>query len=130
MVSVQAARRSPDQDELQALIEEARLRARRRRRRNGAVAAQAGQVAALALVGGYLLAAQAGGDRGASSVGVASSSSAPLSVGVGPFWYMRTIGTLRAPRCVKQLPGIMHRCASSVLSTSPVATSRRRWSER
>lgn len=41
-------------------------------------------------------------------------SSAPLSVGAGPFWYMRTIGTMRAPRCVKQLPGIMHRCASTV----------------
>lgn len=47
-------------------------------------------------------------------MGVATSSSAALSVGAGPFWYMRTVGTMRAPRCAKQLPGIMHRCASTV----------------
>ena len=102
--------RSPDQDELQALIEEARERARRRRRRNGAVAL----VTALIIVGGYLLAAQAGGDHGPTRVGFASSSSAPLAVGVGPFWYMRTVGTMRASRCAKPLPGVMNPCGSMV----------------
>ena len=102
--------RSPDQDELQALIEEARERARRRRRRNGAVAV----VTVLIVVGGYLLAAQAGGDHGPRTVGFASSSSAPLSVGVGPFWYMRTVGTMRASRCAKPLPGVMNPCGSMV----------------
>jgi hypothetical protein len=71
-------------------------------------------VAALVIVGGYLLAAQDDGHRAPAGVGDARSSSAPLSVGAGPFWYTRTIGTMRAPRCVKQLPGIMHRCASTV----------------
>ncbi|MGO9972906.1 MAG: hypothetical protein ACLP01_08890 [Solirubrobacteraceae bacterium] len=71
-------------------------------------------VVALVIVSGYLLASQAGGDREASSSVVGTSSSAPLAVGAGPFWYMRTIGTMRAPRCVKQLPGIMHPCASTV----------------
>lgn len=102
--------RSPDHDDLQALIEEARRRARNRRRRNEAVAL----VVAMAIAGGSLLAIQAGGDHGSSPVGVASSSSAPLSVGTGPFWYMRTIGTMRAPLCARQLPGVMHRCASTV----------------
>jgi hypothetical protein len=71
-------------------------------------------IAALVIVGGYLLAAQAVRHRAPASVGVAGSSSAPLSVGAGPFWYMRTIGTMRAPRCVEQLSGIMHRCVSTV----------------
>ncbi|MGZ4250231.1 MAG: hypothetical protein ACXVUE_18220 [Solirubrobacteraceae bacterium] len=110
IVIVHAPPRSPDHDQLEALIEEARVRARRRRRRNGAAAV----VAALVIVGGYLLVAQAGGDRASSSVRAARSSSAPLSIGVGPFWYMRTIGTMRAPRCVTQRPGVMHRCASTV----------------
>ena len=86
------------------------MRARRRHRRQAAVAV----VAVLVLVGGYLLAARAGGDHRPSSVSVATSSSTPLSVGVGPFWYVRTVGTMRAPRCAKQLPGIMHPCASTV----------------
>lgn len=53
---------------------------------------------------------------GASDAGTEPGSpiSAPLSVGVGPFWYMRAIGTMRAPRCAKPLPGVMHPCASTV----------------
>jgi hypothetical protein len=109
-VTVQAPPRPPEQDQLQALIEEARQLARRRRRRNAAGAV----IAALVIVGGYLLATQDHGHQAPASVKGARSSSAPLSVGVGPFWYMRTMGTMRAPRCVKQLPGIMHRCASNV----------------
>ena len=42
-----------------------------------------------------------------------SVSPAP-AVGAGPFWYMRTIGRMRAPRCVKPLTGIMNPCAASV----------------
>ena len=109
-MTVHAPPRPPEDDELQALIEEARLRARKRRRRNGAIAV----VGALVLAGGCLLLANAGGGRTSSSTVVARSNSTPLSVGAGPFWYTRTIGTMRAPRCVKQLPGVMHPCGSTV----------------
>ena len=71
-------------------------------------------VATLLIVGGYLLAAEAGGDRAPSRAGIGRSSAAPLSVGVGPFWYMRTVGTMRAPRCAKPLPGVMNPCGSTV----------------
>ena len=37
-----------------------------------------------------------------------------MSVGVGPFWYMRTVGTMRASRCAKPLPGVMNPCGSTV----------------
>jgi hypothetical protein len=84
-------------DDLQALIEEARRRARKRRRRNGAAAA----IAVLIAAGGYLLAAGLGGTRTRSTAALAKSSPAPLRVGAGPFWYVRTIGTMRAPRCAK-----------------------------
>lgn len=109
-MNVVAPPRPPDPDELQALIEEAHRRARSRRRRNGAIAA----IVTLIAAGGYLLAAQVGGDRAPSSPGIAKSSSAPLSVGIGPFWYMRTVGTMRAPRCAKPLPGVMNPCGSTV----------------
>jgi hypothetical protein len=107
---IEAPPRPAAQDDLQALIEEARRRARKRRRRNGAAAAIAVVIAA----GGYLLAAALGGTRTPSTAGVASSSPARLRVGVGPFWYVRTIGTMRAPRCAKPLPGVMNPCASTV----------------
>ena len=107
---VETPPRTPDHDEPQALIEEARRRARRRRRRNGLIAA----VGALVIAGGYLVGAKASRDRVASATAVARSSSTPLSVGTGPFWYMRTVGTMRAPRCAKPLPGIMNPCASTV----------------
>ena len=120
-MTVEAPSPPPDHDDLQALIEEARLRARNRRRRNGAAAL----IVAIAIAAGSLLATEAGGDHGESRVGLVSSSSAPLSVGRGPFWYMRTIGSMRAPLCAKQLPGIMHRCASTVWFD--VVTSTETW---
>jgi hypothetical protein len=43
-----------------------------------------------------------------------ATGSSGLTVGAGPFWYMRTIGTMRAPRCAKPLPGVMHPCGSTV----------------
>jgi hypothetical protein len=107
-VTVRAPPRPPGTDALQALIEEARLRARRRRRRNGLVAA----LVSIVIVGAYLVVELASGGGAPANSGLPGSSSAPLTVGVGPFWYMRTVGTMRAPRCAKQLPG--NRCASTV----------------
>ena len=109
-MTIEAPPRPATQDDLQALIEEARRRARRRRRRTGAAVA----VAALIATGAYLLALQTSGNGTPSSAGSASSSPAPLRVGIGPFWYMRTIGTMRAPRCAKPLPGVMNPCGSTV----------------
>jgi hypothetical protein len=109
-MTIEAPHRPAAQDDLQALIEEARRRARRRRRRNGAVAA----VAVLIAAGVYRLALQTGGNGTPGSAGSARSSSAPLRVGVGPFWYVRRIGTMRAPRCAKPLPGVMNPCGSTV----------------
>lgn len=109
-MTIEAPARQATQDDLQALIEEARRRARKRRRRNGAAAA----IAVLIAAGGYLLAAGLGGTRTSSSAALAKSSPAPLRVGVGPFWYVRTIGTMRAPRCAKPLPGVMNPCGSTV----------------
>jgi hypothetical protein len=109
-VTVRAPARSQDEQELQALIEEARLRARRRRRRNG----MAGGVVVLVVIGVYFVVGMVAGVQSSANGGLPSSSSAPLAAGVGPFWYTRTIGTMRAPRCARQLPGIMHRCASTV----------------
>jgi hypothetical protein len=37
-----------------------------------------------------------------------------MAVDVGPYWYTRTIGTMRTPRCARPLPGVMNRCASTV----------------
>lgn len=109
LVSVQAPPRPAAPDDPHALIEEARRRARRRRRRAGAAVA----VALLIAAGAYLLALQTSGS-GTPSAGAARSSPLPLRVGVGPFWYMRTIGTMRAPRCAKPLPGVMNPCGSTV----------------
>jgi hypothetical protein len=50
----------------------------------------------------------------AGGCGASPAGSSHLSVGVGPFWYMRTIGTMRAPRCAKPLPGVMNPCGSTV----------------
>ena len=109
-MTVQAPPEPVRHEDLQALIEEARRRARRRRRRNATVTL----VVVLMLAGGYVLATRAGGARTVSRSVIARSSAAPLAVGVGPFWYTRAVGTMRAPRCLKQRPGIMHRCVSSV----------------
>ena|GEM_PF-5804243 len=68
--------------------------------------------AALALGGGLLLASRTGGTR-APARSVARSSSAPLSVGRGPFWYMRMIGSMRVPRCARPLGGVMNACGAT-----------------
>lgn len=117
-MTVQAPTRRSAHDDLQALIEEARQRARRRRRRIAATAV----VAALIIAGAILLAAQTGSNRTRVSSGAVGSSSAPLSVGVGPFWYTRTIGTMRAPRCAKPLPGVMNPCGATVWFDVVVST--------
>lgn len=104
-MTVQAPPRPPDHDGPEALIEEAR----QRRRRTGAAVG----VALLIGAGAYLLALQISGS-GTASTGSTMSSSARLQVGVGPFWYMRTIGTMQAPRCAKPLPGVMNPCGSTV----------------
>jgi hypothetical protein len=106
---IEAPPRPAIQDDLQALIEEARRRARRRRRRTGAVVA----VAALIGAGAYLLATQTSGNGTPSSAQAPRSSPAPLRVGIGPFWYVRTIGTMRAPRCAEPLAGVMNPCGST-----------------
>jgi hypothetical protein len=49
--------------------------------------------------------------------GAPQAGSSSLSVGSGPFWYMRTVGTMRAPRCLKQTtdrPGVQGRCDETV----------------
>jgi hypothetical protein len=109
-MTIEAPPRSPIQDDLQALIEEARRRARRRRRRTGAALA----VAVLLATGAYLLATQTSGNGTPSPAAATRSSPTPLRVGIGPFWYMRTIGTMRAQRCAKPLPGVMNPCGSTV----------------
>lgn len=109
-MTVEAPPRPPDHDDLQALIEEARRRARRRRRRTGAVAA----VMLLIAAGAYLLVLLTGGTATPASPAPPRSGGASLRVGAGPFWYMRTIGTMRAPRCAQPLPGVMHRCGATV----------------
>jgi hypothetical protein len=108
-MTIEAPPRPATEDDLQALIQEARRRARRRRRRTGAAVA----VAVLIATGAYLLALQTSGNGTPSSAEATRSSPAPLRVGIGPFWYMRTIGTVRAPRCAKPLPGVMNPCGST-----------------
>lgn len=49
----------------------------------------------------------------ATACGATRTTTAPR-IGVAPFWYMRTIGTMRAPRCAKPLPGVMNPCRSTV----------------
>ena len=71
-------------------------------------------VPVLIAAGAYLLALQTSGNGAPASAGLARSSPAPLRVGVGPFWYVRTIGTMRAPRCAKPLPGDMNSCGATV----------------
>ena len=120
-MTVAAPPRPPDHHDLQALIEEARRRARRRRRRTGAAAA----VTMLIAASGYLLALHSNGGGMPWSAGSVRSSPTPLRAGVGPFWYMRTIGTMRAPRCAGPLPGVMNRCGSTVWLD--VVTSTETW---
>jgi len=109
-MTVEAPPRPPDHGDLQALIEEARRRARRRRRRAGVAVA----LTLLIGAGAYLLALRIGDTGTPSSAGSTTSSPVPLRAGEGPFWYMRTIGTMRAPRCAKPLPGVMNPCGSAV----------------
>src|ERR1700760_3482862 len=88
-MTIESPPRPPDQDELWALIEEARQRAHRRRRRYVITLL----VAAVAGAGVYMLVAQ--GTRGparrvdrTSGTGVAPQTFRP-----GQFWYTRTIST-------------------------------------
>jgi hypothetical protein len=86
-MTVKAPARPGDQDDLQALIEEARRRARSRRRRNGLALA----VVALVAGGSYALTARvadhgAKGPRRSSSPTVADRTSA-----AGRFWYTRSV---------------------------------------
>lgn len=102
-----------EQEELQALIEEARRRARRRRRRF----AFAFLVLLAVTVGGYLLATRVYGRTTPAAAGIAGAPAPAVPVGSPPFWYMRTMGTMRHPWCVKQQiirPGYYGRCEVTV----------------
>jgi hypothetical protein len=90
MTVVTTSPRSPEDQELQALIEEARRRARIRRRRNGIAAALAVIVAG----GTYALVAHGAG-HGASSARESSATvTDPQPLEHGPVWYMRAITAL------------------------------------
>ncbi|MGN6166934.1 MAG: hypothetical protein ACTHQQ_02010 [Solirubrobacteraceae bacterium] len=88
-MTVDAPARPPDQDDLQALIEEARRRAHRRWRRNWIAFAVVGVVAAglYALVAGLADPGTKGSD--------ASTPVLPGTVSAaGPFWYMRAVRSM------------------------------------
>jgi hypothetical protein len=89
-MSVQAPPRRPDHDDLQALIEEARKRARQRRRR---YAVAVGLVALFGVVV-YLLVA-GGTSRVASTVAGSHLAVPPRFVGPDQFWYTRTIQSVQ-----------------------------------
>lgn len=88
-MTVEAPLRSPDQDELQALIEEARQRARRRRRRNGIALA----AAALVATGSYLLMTRLPDWGPKGGTGSNAAMSAKRAAIRGRFWYTRTISS-------------------------------------
>lgn len=87
-MTVESPPRPPDEDALQALIEEARQRAHRRRRRY-AIALLA---AALAGVGVYVLVAQSSG-RPARPAHRTPGTGAAATFHPGQFWYTRTISS-------------------------------------
>ena len=113
-MSVQTPLRRPERDELQALIEEARQRARRRRRRNVTVLA-----AALVAAASAVLAIGFAG-RGAKG---RSGSSVPASVkhasAGGRFWYARAVSStherLPAGGITMDRRGFTHRHGPEVL---------------
>ena len=94
-MTVTAPPRPPHQDQMEALIEEARERARKRRRRYGAAVV----LVLLAGAGLYTIVA-----RGAGTATVShgrapiDALSAPQTFHAGQFWYTRTVTTWRVSR--------------------------------
>src|SRR5438270_5214666 len=88
-MSVETPPRAPDQEELWALIEEARQRAQRRRRRY----ARALLLAALAGVGTYLLVARSTRVPTGPVHRAPGMEAVPQRFRPGQFWYTRTIST-------------------------------------
>jgi hypothetical protein len=88
-VTVETEPRPCEQDELSALIEEARLRAQRRRRRY----AIALLVAALTGAGVYVLIAQSTGGPARPVDRTPLTEAGPQAFRPGQFWYTRTIST-------------------------------------
>ncbi|MBV9798635.1 MAG: hypothetical protein JO039_11375 [Solirubrobacterales bacterium] len=89
--AVEAPHRPSEQEELQALIEEARRRARRRRRRYAITLV----VAVLAAGALYLVLASGDGGAGVPTRGPQAAGVGPQAFGPGRFWYTRTISTER-----------------------------------
>lgn len=94
-MTVTAPSRPPEPEELEALIEEARRRARQRRRGYAAALGLAVLVAALAYV---FIARGASSTRGSHSHPSTSAVSVPPGFAPGQFWYTRTISTRRVSR--------------------------------
>jgi hypothetical protein len=88
-MTVETPPRSRDQDELRALIEEARQRAHRRRRRYAITLL----VAALAGAGVYVLVAQSTGGPARPVHRTPDTGAGPQTFRPGQFWYTRTIST-------------------------------------
>lgn len=88
-MTVETPPRPPDQDELRALIEEARQRAQRRRRRYAITLV----LASLAGAGVYALVAQSAGGPARSFRGTPGTGARPQTFRAGQFWYTRTINT-------------------------------------
>ncbi|MBV9798634.1 MAG: hypothetical protein JO039_11370 [Solirubrobacterales bacterium] len=93
-MSVFSPSRLPNQDELQALIEEARQRAQRRRRRQIKIV-----LAALILVGAAIWVAvgRGGSGRPAVASGGARAAGDSGSLRPGDYWYTRTVVATRQP---------------------------------
>ena len=89
-MTVTAPTRPPEQDELQALIEEARRRARRRRRRYAVALVLVG------VCGTALYALLAGRGRGAGSPtrSTRAVGAGPQTFRPGQFWYTRTVRSM------------------------------------
>jgi hypothetical protein len=86
-MTVETQPRPPDQDELQALIEEARQRAHRRWRRYAITLL----VAALAGAGVYMLAAHSARESAKPVHRAPATGAGPQTFRPGEFWYTRTI---------------------------------------
>lgn len=86
-MTLEAPPRSPDQEDLQALIEEARQRARWRRRRY-AIALLLAVMSAAAL---YVLLARSGGGATRTTGNAHAAGLGPQAFRRGQFWYTRTI---------------------------------------
>ncbi len=89
-MTVTAPPRAPEQDELQALIEEARRRATRRRRRY----AVALVLLCVFAAGFYALLAGGGLVAGSPTRGARAASAGPQRFRPGQFWYTRTVRSM------------------------------------